>query len=305
MSIEKRKIVLPGLFVLLLVWGCNNQQQSKPSEKINTPIDVIDTTASDPVNSAIQVKPPLSITFHFVKTTEWINSPDFSDFAKLRIVAAVNRTDSTHLVHMDSVIVPNDLSGNLPAYLPFPLAVPYLDAVEKIIFFSYPSQTFAAYEHGVQVYTGPVNMGRKSKPTPEGIYYTNWKARHTVSTVNDEWDLYWNFNIQNRQGIGWHQYSLPGYPASHSCLRLQEADARYLYKWANQWTLSSNDTIVLKGTPVIVFGKYPFGKRRPWWLLVNNADTLQIAPNELQELVAPHYDEIIYWQSKRDSVAAN
>jgi hypothetical protein len=32
-------------------------------------------------------------------------------------------------------------------------------------------------------------------------------------------DLRWNFNIENKLGVGWH--SLPGYPASHSCLRLE------------------------------------------------------------------------------------
>jgi hypothetical protein len=41
----------------------------------------------------------------------------------------------------------------------------------------------------------------------------NWKAEETTSTFDDEWDLRWNFNIENKLGVGWHQYSL-GYPAS-------------------------------------------------------------------------------------------
>ncbi len=88
--------------------------------------------------------------------------------------------------------------------------------IDKIIFFSYPTQVFATYENGDLVYTGPTNMGRKKDPTPTGLFYSNWKAEETTSTFNDEWDLKWNFNIENKLGVGWHQYSLPGYPASHS-----------------------------------------------------------------------------------------
>ena len=84
------------------------------------------------------------------------------------------------------------------------------------------------------------------------MYFTNWKAEQTTSTFNDEWDLKWNFNIENKEGIGFHQYALPGYPASHSCLRLKEADAKYLYTFADQWELKGTDDIKAKGTPVIV-----------------------------------------------------
>jgi hypothetical protein len=56
----------------------------------------------------------------------------------------------------------------------------------------------------------------------------------TTSTF-DEWDLRWNFNIENKLGVGWHQYSLGIQP--HSCLRLQEKDAKLLYEWADEWQL--------------------------------------------------------------------
>jgi hypothetical protein len=42
---------------------------------------------------------------------------------------------------------------------------------------------------------------------------TNWaflhelESRGTTSTFDDEWDLRWNFNIENKLGVGWHQYS--------------------------------------------------------------------------------------------------
>ncbi|MGN6293271.1 MAG: L,D-transpeptidase [Chitinophagaceae bacterium] len=184
------------------------------------------------------------------------------------------------------------------------MQLPFLDDVSKIVFFSYPAQAFAVYEYGNLVYAGPSNMGRKKDPTPTGLYFTNWKAEETTSTFNDEWILKWNFNIQNKAGIGWHQYALPGYPASHSCLRLLEDDARFLYKWADEWKLKGTDSIVLKGTPVIVFGSYPFDGRKPWLNLITDPNALDIPASELEDIVKPHLPEILNAQEKRWSFVA-
>jgi hypothetical protein len=50
-------------------------------------------------------------------------------------------------------------------------------------------------------------MGSEKHKTPTGLF-SNWKAEETTS--DDEWDLRWNFNIENKLGVGWHQYSLQG-----------------------------------------------------------------------------------------------
>jgi lipoprotein-anchoring transpeptidase ErfK/SrfK len=139
---------------------------------------------------------------------------------------------------MDSIIVPSDSIADIAFYLPFPLKVAAIKDIDKLIFFSYATQSFAAYENGELIYAGATNMGRKNDPTPTGLFFTNWKAETSTSTFNDEWELKWNFNIENKLGVGWHQYEMPGYPASHSCLRLMEQDAQYLYTWANQWELN-------------------------------------------------------------------
>ncbi|MFT5253457.1 MAG: lipoprotein-anchoring transpeptidase ErfK/SrfK, partial [Flavobacteriales bacterium] len=198
---------------------------------------------------------PKEVSYTLENTTDWLVKNKGNN-TSLQIAYAINRTDAENLKKMDSIVVSKDLSGDLEFYLPFPLEVAALKEVNKVILFSYPSQTFAAYENGQLVRTGPTNMGREKDQTPTGLFFTNWKAEETTSTFNDEWDLKWNFNIANKLGVGFHQYSLPGYPASHSCLRLQERDARYLYDWADQWVLADAETLKVKGTPVIVFGKY-------------------------------------------------
>ncbi|MES2813001.1 MAG: L,D-transpeptidase [Bacteroidota bacterium] len=245
-------------------------------------------------------EPPKVVSYHLESPKTWITA-NSSNAKLVRIVLAVNRTDKANLIHMDSILVPNERDGRISDYLPFPVEVASLEVIEKIIFFSYPTQVFAAYEKGKLVYTGPTNMGRKKDPTPTGLFYTNWKAEKTTSTFNDEWDLRWNFNIENKLGVGWHQYALPGYPASHSCLRLQEKDARYLYNWADEWVLADKETVQTKGTPVIIFGSYDFGSPKPWLQLVENPRVLDISITEIEKQTAPYLSTILAEQKKRKS----
>ncbi len=259
-----------------------------------------DKTVKEKKGIKIESKKPNNVSYHFENTQEWLKKTT-NDKELLKIVYAVNRVDAENLKKLDSIVVPSDSSGDLVYYLPFPLEIPYLKEIDKIIYFSYPTQTFGAYEHGELVYTGPTNMGRKKDPTPTGLFFTNWKAEETTSTFNDEWDLKWNFNIENKLGVGWHQYELPGYPASHSCLRLQENDAKKLYTWADEWILQDDENVKVKGTPVIVFGAYPFGQPKPWYQLVSSPNSLDISEGEIEKWTKPHISVILKEQKKREA----
>jgi len=287
---KKYPVLIGALSLLLLALSCN-QEDNKP-----------DKPETVKKKEPRKWNEPKDLSYHFEKTTDWLKRLRTSpDSAGKKIIMAVNRADFDNVRQMDSVIVPNDLSGDLETYLPFPLHVKGLNDIDKIIFFSYPTQAFGAYENGELVYAGPTNMGSKNHPTPEGLYFTNWKAEETISTFDDEWVLRWNFNIQNKEGIGWHQYSMPGYPASHSCLRLLESDARTLYEWADQWKLKGSDSIILQGTPVIVFGTYPFGGPKPWLQLVSDPGSLSLKDSDLEALVKPNLDKITAAQEKRNT----
>src|SRR6478672_4771299 len=193
-----------------------------------------DKTSSIPGKKTFSKRQKQSVRYSVDSVARWKDTlKKNSDYA--RIVAAVNRTDKNHLLRMDSIVVPSDLTLPIESYLPFPVQLEFLRDVDKIVYFSYPAQAFAAYENGELAYTGQTNMGRKADPTPTGLFFANWKAEETTSTFNDEWELKWNFNIENKKGVGWHQYELPGYPASHSCLRMTEKDAKFMYDWADEW----------------------------------------------------------------------
>ena len=245
-------------------------------------------------------KPKSSVSYHFEKTKQWLDSIK-GDSTKLDIAYALNRMDKANLAKKDSIIVPRDFSGDLVYYLPFPLHISSLEDVSKILIFSYATQTFAAYENGELVYTGATSMGRKKDPTPTGLFFTNWKAEKTTSTFNDEWDLKWNFNIENKLGVGFHQYELPGYPASHSCLRLLEKDAKYLYKWADEWILKDSENVKVKGTPVVVFGSYNFDGPKPWFELVNDPKVLDISETEIENQIKPFLQQILDNQKLREA----
>ncbi|WP_026976859.1 L,D-transpeptidase [Flavobacterium tegetincola] len=241
---------------------------------------------------------PKDPTFVMAFTKDWL-AANKDDSQKMNLVLAANRTDAKNITTMDSIIIPKDFSGDIAYYMPFPLEVKALQSVDKIIFFSYPSQTFATYEKGALIHTGPTNMGSKKHKTPTGLFFSNWKAEETISTFDDEWKLKWNFNVENLEGVGWHEYSLPGYPASHSCMRLQEKDAKILYDWADQWVLADAETVKVKGTPTVIFGSYDFEAPKPWLKLVEDPKALTITAEELEEVVSPFLTEIKAAQTNR------
>lgn len=263
--------------------------------------DTVNLTKNTKPKKTIEYKKPKSaVSYQIERTKDWLKTNE-TDSSKLNILYAVNRTDKANFKKLDSVVIPADFSGDLVYYLPFPLHVGALEEVSKIIIFSYPTQTFAAYENGELVYTGPTNMGRKKDPTPTGLFFTNWKAEKTTSTFNDEWDLKWNFNIENKLGVGFHEYELPGYPASHSCLRLLEKDAKYLYKFADEWILKDKENVKVKGTPVVVFGSYNFDGPKPWLQLASDPKALNISESEIEKEVKPFIQKILDNQKLREA----
>ena len=251
------------------------------------------------IKKEIVKKQPKAFSYKLQDTKSWLKE-NANDSLKIEIITAVNRTDKANLSKLDSIVIPSNFDGEVLFYLPFPLEVDYLKDVSKILIFSYPTQTFGAYENGILSYSGPTNMGRKKDKTPLGLFFTNWKAEKTTSTFDDEWELKWNFNIENKLGVGFHEYTLPGFPVSHSCLRLLEKDAKFLYEWADQWILNDKEEINAKGTPVIVFGRYKFDQPKPWLQLVKNPKIIAISEDEIEKETAPFLNQILEQQKIRE-----
>ena len=203
------------------------------------------------------------------------------------IILAINRISNSVVKKGKVLVVPDTLTSQMLDYSPFPAMLAGFDSVPKLILISCRIQAFAIYENGINTRWGPVSSGKKSTATPAGLFHTNFKAEVKISSVNSDWIMPWYFNFYARRGIALHQYFLPGYPASHACVRMQEKDAKWFFDWADQWKVSAKTGSVIKtGTPVIIFGDYNFDAAKPWSNLPDDNQSTTITAGELVEVLS-------------------
>ena len=203
-------------------------------------------------------------------------------------VLKLNRVDSAHVHQGDTLIVPlvAPAPGDTLGFglSPFPLALDAVRDTSKLLLVSRRIQAFAVYDSGRLVRWGPVSTGRRETPTPAGLYRTNWKDKERYSTVDESWLLRWYVNLQNFAGVSLHEYELPGRPASHSCVRLLQPDARWLYGWADTWKVADDHrTVLAAGSPVVVWGRWDWDTHAPWKRLPEDPGATTIGDEELAE----------------------
>lgn len=88
-------------------------------------------------------------------------------------------------------------------------------------------QRVTLYENGVATYSTPCSTGRSGYRTPAGEYVISDQNRHHSSSIyQSSMPFFQRFSFS---AFGLHQGALPGYPASHGCIRLPYEGARYLF----------------------------------------------------------------------------
>jgi L,D-transpeptidase-like protein/ankyrin repeat protein len=89
------------------------------------------------------------------------------------------------------------------------------------------SQTALLWRNGKIVLSTPISSGRSSHPTPRGRFLVTNKYRHWKSTLYPaEMPFFLRLSCGD---FGLHMGALPGYPASHGCIRLPGKSAKRLY----------------------------------------------------------------------------
>lgn len=185
--------------------------------------------------------------------------------SQLILLGKLNHADSGHLGRLPRILVPNQWDDDELRYSPMPEDVPELSEEKKAVIVDLAGQVFGAYEHGKLVRWGPVSSGDRHHQTPSGTYHLNFHAREKISTENPTWVMPWYFNFSSTLGLAMHQYTLPGRPASHGCVRMLSMDAQWLFHWGEGWTYAAgSDELLQPGTLVLVLGKYDFGAPPPW-----------------------------------------
>jgi len=94
------------------------------------------------------------------------------------------------------------------------------------------NQKVTLFSNGVRVAQGPISTGVPGHPTPTGVFSIIEKDRYHHS------NLYSNAPMPYMQRITWsgvalHEGVLPGYPASHGCIRMSHDFAQKLWPVTN------------------------------------------------------------------------
>jgi L,D-transpeptidase catalytic domain len=97
-----------------------------------------------------------------------------------------------------------------------------------VVIVSLPEQEMYVYRNGVRIGRSTVSTGKKGHPTPTGMFTILQKK------VSHESNIYRGAQMPHMQWLTWtgiamHAGHLPGYPASHGCVRLPVDFAEKLY----------------------------------------------------------------------------
>ena len=115
---------------------------------------------------------------------------------------------------------------------------PVLDASSGVrVVVSLPLQKAYVFEDGELLWTAPVSTGKSGHETPVGTFPILQKKVHHRSSTYDDAPMPYMQRL-TWQGVALHAGRVPGYPASHGCIRLPSGYAKKLYD------LTDFDTVV-------------------------------------------------------------
>jgi len=115
---------------------------------------------------------------------------------------------------------------------------------------SIPEQLVHVYRNGVRIAVSTCSTGKPGHETPTGVFVILQKDKHHRSSTYNDAPMP-NMNRLTWGGIALHAGKLPGYPASHGCVRLPMAFSEKLFG------------VTHIGTPVILSGSHA----DPWELI--------------------------------------
>jgi hypothetical protein len=152
-----------------------------------------------------------------------------------------------------------------------------------MVLVSVPQQTMHVYRNGILIGRSTVSTGSKGNATPGGVFSILEKKQEHYSKKYD------NAPMPNMQRLTWtgiamHSGNLPGYPASHGCIRLPYDFSQLLFSATSKG-----------GTVVVGDGNTPV----PY--LASNPG-LMLAPKDMSpEMLRPLARNDYTWNPERSS----
>lgn len=209
-----------------------------------------------------------------------------------KVFITLNRKETKYLRVGDTCVVPDKIVDDNLAYSCFPYYYPEAKDLDKLIMVSNYYQSYGCYENGVLVRFAACNTGKEKTPTFPGRYALVWKDKKRRSSLDSTWIMPFTYNFHRYAGNAFHQFEMPGYAASHSCIRQFLSDAEWLFNWGRGVKVKDGKQIWLSGTPVVIFGvpDYSLKKSGPWTYLKSNKERpfkLNYDPMEVEEALIP------------------
>ena len=150
-----------------------------------------------------------------------------------------------------------------------------------VVLVSLPLQVMHVYRNGVLIGRSTVSTGTKGHTTPPGVFTILEKKQNHYSKTYDNAPMP-NMQRLTWSGIAMHSGQLPGYPASHGCIRMPYEFSRLLFP------------ITAKGGTVVIGDNHT---RQPH--LAANPGIL-LAPKDLSpEMVQPLARGTYQWEPSR------
>ena len=163
-----------------------------------------------------------------------------------------------------------------------------------VVLVSLPLQTASVYRNGILIGRSSVSTGTKGHETPPGVFTILEKKQKHYSSTYDDAPMP-NMQRLTWQGIAMHSGQLPGYAASHGCIRMPYDFSTLLFgitthgatvvigSGKNQPRLASNPGLLLAPTDFnasmlkpLASGEYDWNPQRstkgPVTILVSAAD---------------------------------
>jgi lipoprotein-anchoring transpeptidase ErfK/SrfK len=229
------------------------------------------------------------------EVNEVINKYNNTELAEAykKALRTLNRKELRFFKVGESVIVPDSVIDDIRAYSIFPDDYFGARNLEKIIIIDNQFQAYACYEFGKLVRFAAANTGKERTPTFPGRYSLVWKQKLRHSSLDSTWIMPHTFNFHKYAGNAMHEFSMPGRPVSHSCVRQFADDAEWIYKWGKSADYdSAKRTIPHSGTPVIIVNMFDYSRKKggPWLELSSNKShyvALPENPMDVEEALIP------------------
>src|SRR5262245_42195769 len=142
-----------------------------------------------------------------------------------------------------------------------------------VVLVSIPKQWVVVYRGGVRIAASTCSTGRPGHSTPSGVFVVLQKDQHHHSSTYNNAPMPYMERL-TWQGVALHAGNLPGYPASHGCVRLPLEFAKLLF------------SVTTLGTPVIIADGDPAYSdlQHPGLLIANHAEDM--AKNAVKQVSA-------------------